>query len=234
MRRVQTRVLVLAATLTFASAAVAQGPERTLSVVGEGEAVADVDTAIFQAGTVTQGADAAEALEANSAAMAKVLDALEDHAVPAKDVQTTNLDLRPEFRRDGEARSAPQISGFRASNEVVVRVREPARLGALIDALVAAGANSISAIRFDAENPRSALDAARRNAIADARHRAELYAAAAGVRLGGVLSISEQEAYLPRPQAFGRAMAAEAAMAVPVAPGEHRVQVRVNVVYALE
>ena len=77
---------------------------------------------------------------------------------------------------------------FQANNTVTVRVREIARLGEMIDALAGAGANRLYGIGFEVSEPRAALDAARREAVADARAKAELYAEAAGVTLGPVMT----------------------------------------------
>ena len=80
---------------------------------------------------------------------------------------------------------------YQADNTVTVRVREIAQLGGTIDALAGAGANRLYGIGFEVSEPRAALDAARREAVADARAKAELFAEAAGVTLGPVISIRE-------------------------------------------
>ena len=78
------------------------------------------------------------------------------------------------------------------------------------------------------------MNQARKNAVDDARGRAELYAQATGTKVGRILSISEQTVHVPRPQFQARAMAMEAASSVPVATGEQEISATINVVYALE
>jgi uncharacterized protein YggE len=113
-------------------------------------------------------------------------------------------------------------------------VRDLADLGMVLDSLVRAGSNQVSGISFGIDDPTGVLNQARTRAIADARSRAELYARAAGVRLGKVLSMSEQPVELPRPRHFGRSLAQEDASSVPVATGEQEFRVRIHMVFALE
>jgi uncharacterized protein YggE len=121
------------------------------------------------------------------------------------------------------------------TNQVRVRVRNLADLGQVLDALIQVGSNQVSGIRFGIDDATGVLNQARNRAIADARSRAELYAQAAGVRVGKVLTISEQPIQMPRPQFMANAFAAEArAASVPVATGEQELQASVDVVFALE
>ena len=100
----------------------------------------------------------------------------------------------------------------------------------MIDALAEAGANRLQGVSFDVAEPRPHLDAARERAVADARARAELYAGAAGVTLGPVVSIRET-VEMPGPIMM-RAEAADAA--VPIAAGTVTLSAQVEVVYAIE
>ena len=87
-----------------------------------------------------------------------------------------------------------QITGYRASNRVTVRIRDIAKVASTIDALVAAGANEIGGINFMVSQESKVLDEARVRALEDARRKAEIYAKAANVRLGTPVSISEDGA----------------------------------------
>ena len=109
-------------------------------------------------------------------------------------------------------------------------MREVKRLGEVLDQAIALGANQINSIGFDIANAETLKDEARKQAMANAKRRAELYATAAGVQLGHVLRISESvmEA-IGRPMA-GRAMAASS---VPIEAGTRTLTVEVHVTYAL-
>ena len=129
--------------------------------------------------------------------------------------------------------TTPRIIGYRVANRIAVKVRALDRLGAMLDAVVAAGADRLDGVRFSIAEPERFADAARREAMADARRKAEIYATAAGVRVGRVLDIAEHGVRLPPPI---RLQAAEMSVraAVPIAPGEQRVSVTVTVVYEIE
>jgi uncharacterized protein YggE len=99
----------------------------------------------------------------------------------------------------------------------------------VLDRAIAAGANEMSGIEFVVSEQSKLLDQARDDAIADARRKAELYAKAAGAKLGGVVSISEEGPAPPQP----RPMQAVRAGAVPVAPGEQTLRATVSVSYEL-
>ena len=111
-----------------------------------------------------------------------------------------------------------------------MRVRKLADLGRLLDTLVSQGANSLGGIAFSIADPAPLLKEARTKAIADAKQKAQVFAAAAGVKLGRVLFIRDTAAGVPRPVA-ARAMAGAS---VPIAPGEQELEASVSVTYALE
>lgn len=223
-------VALLAAVLVGAGEAIAddRAPGAVLTVTGSGSATARPDTAHVQAGVVTQATTAAQAIRANSEAMSRVLRRLAAAGIADTDVRTTGLVVMP-LRRDAR-NQRPEIVGYEVANRVVVRVRALDRLGALVDQIVAEGANALDSIGFSLGDPRPVLDAARERAVADARHRADLYARALGVRLGRAVTVVEAGPAEPiRPRA-----AMTAAAAVPIAPGEEEYTVTVTVTYALE
>ena len=183
---------VLAAGLALAGPVAAQEVPRQITVMGSSQVDAVPDRATITAGVETQAPTAAGALEANSKAMAEVFAALEAAKVEKRDMQTSQLNLNPVYEpfREG-AEAPPQVVAYQASNMVTVVVRDLASLGELIDALAGAGANRLYGIGFEVSEPRPSVDAARREAVADARAKAELYAEAAGVTLGPVVTIRE-------------------------------------------
>src|SRR5690606_23253166 len=125
-----------------------------------------------------------------------------------------------------------QITGFMASNNVTVRVRDVASTGAVLDAVVTDGANTLNGLTCGLQGPGPQTDEARRRAVADARPRAERFAGAAGVKLGRVLSINEQGGYVPpMPMAMNEGFAKSAD--VPVEAGALGVRASVMVVYEI-
>jgi uncharacterized protein YggE len=204
-------------------------PQRRLFATGEARVEATPDRASFTAGVQTEALKADEAFSTTAEAMRAVFAALEAQGVAPEDMQTSQLSVDPMWDEPAEGRQ-PRVRGYTASNLVTVRVRDVTRLGALIDAVGAAGANRVYGISFDVVEPRAQMDDARRRAVEDARARAELLAAAAGVNLGRVMSIREGGGVGPMPM-----MARAEAMAdMPVAAGTVGLEASVEIVYEIE
>ena len=201
-----------------------------LSVTGEGMARIAPDMATVQLGVTTQGDSAKAAMDQNSDQQAAVVKALTDAGIDEAQIQTSGLNLNPLMKYDEDR--APTVTGYQASNMVSVRVTDLARLGEVLDAIVSAGANEINGIEFSREDGADALDDARKQAVADARRKAEVLAEAAGLTLGPVLSIRDSQSSGGRPRPM---MRMEAAMAdsVPVQAGEMEMSSRVDIDYAL-
>jgi uncharacterized protein YggE len=148
--------------------------------------------------------------------------------VRAEDVQTSQISVDPLW--DDGGNQVPRVRGYAATNLVTIKVRDLARLGAVIDSVGAAGANRIVGVGFELADSRARLDEARKLAVEDARAKATLLAEAAGVTLGPALSIREPGAEVPGPL-MARA---EMAMDMPIAPGVVVLGARVEIVYAIE
>lgn len=230
----KTKFLAISAALALALAAVAPATaaERTITVSGEGEATAAPDMATVRVGVAVRADTARGAVDGMSQAMQKVLDAVAAAAIPAKDVQTEGLNLGSVYRPEPQDGSAPPPPQFEARSSVAVRTGDLKGLGALLDGLVSAGANELQGVSFGLSDPAAARDEARRAAVADALARAKLYAEAAGVTLGQVVSLSENG---PAPEPMMRMSAAPAAAdkSVPIAGGEMSVAAQVTLVLSI-
>lgn len=204
--------------------------DRLITVSASGYAYAEPDQARLSAG-VTAEADSAEAaLSANTELMRKVVDGLKEAGIDAKDIQTSNFNVEPRYTnpRDG---TSPAINGYRVSNQVGILVRDLKSLGGLLDKLVSLGANQVYGLAFEVSKQETLKDEARKDAIANARRRAELLAAAAGSKVDEVMTISEESSYGgPRPMAM-RAAKAEAA---PIESGTETLEARVTVTWKLK
>ena len=202
-----------------------------ITVTGTGTVEATPDIATLSIGVTTQGETAAAALSANSAQLDAVMARLTAAGIEARDMQTSNLSLNPNWTgNDSASTTGPTIAGYVASNMLMIRVRQIDGLGAVLDAAVADGANTLNGLSFGLADPAPAMDEARKEAVADARARAELLATAAGVKLGRVISISEGSGP-SYPMPMFRADAA--AMAVPVAGGELGLSASVTIFYEI-
>ncbi|MEI4486706.1 SIMPL domain-containing protein [Frigidibacter sp. MR17.14] len=219
---------ISAALLALALAGPALAEEH-ITVTGEGSVAARPDMATITLGVVSEGATAAEAMAANSDAVAKVMAALSGAGIAEADLQTSSLNVNPvyEDRTPQVPDDAPTLRAFQAQNMLTVRVRALDSLGAVLDGAVSAGSNQIYGLGFGLAETQPKLDEARRAAVADARRKAELYAEAAGVKITGVESIAEDGGYA-RPMEMRTASFAKD---VPVAEGELDMTARVTVVF---
>ena len=203
---------------------------RTISITGHGEARGRPDIAVIQAGVTTNAPTAAAALSANTTRMNAVFAALKKLGVPDRNIQTSGFSVFPQYT-NGDNNAARRLTGYQVSNSVSVRLEDVDRTGPALDALVAAGANQMNGISFDIAKPEPLLDQARTEAVNDARHRAGVYAKAAGVSLGSIQSISESGGGAPPPRPMYRmAVMADAA---PVAPGEQSLSADVTMVWEI-
>src|SRR4051812_7155468 len=235
MKRFSPLAAALASLALAASPAAAQNPPAAISVSGEASVAVAPDLAQIDGGVTSEAKTAREASDVNNAAMGKVLLALKSAGIEEKDYQTSRLSLQPQYAQATQGRTvSPQITGYRASNRVTIKVRDVAKVANVIDTLVGAGANEVGGIYFIVSQPSKVLDEARAKAVADARRKAEIYAKAAGVTLGEPLSITEEGA--APPAVFRSKMAAPMAgnAPTPVAPGEELLSITVNVTWAIK
>lgn len=220
--------LVAGALLTAPALADSNFPP-SISVSGEATISVPPDQAEIEAGTTTDAKTAREAADANNVTMNKLLSALKAANIDPKDVQTSRLSLQPQYAPN---HNPPTVTGYRASNQVSVRLHDITKIASTIDALVSAGATDIGGINFTVSNASKLLDDARIQALADAHRKAEIYAKAAGVTLGTPLSISE-DGIAPIP-IFRAKMAAAPMAATPVAPGQETLSVTVHASWAIK
>jgi uncharacterized protein YggE len=204
-----------------------------LDIVAEGEVSRTPDIATISAGVVTQAGTAGKAMADNAARMAAAVAALRKAGVADRDIQTSSISLNPQYRYADN--QPPVLTGYQASNQVSIRFRDVRRAGAILDTLVAQGANQINGPSLSVDKPEAALDEARTAAIAKARTRADLYARAAGLSVKRILSISEgNEATPPRPMPIMAMARSKEAADTSIEAGEQRLSVSVSVSFELQ
>ncbi len=234
--RMRSAALIGLAAAGLAAAANAQTvpTPTTLTVVAEGRATRAPDIAEVSGGVVTAAPTAAAAMAENATRMNAVVAAIRKAGVADRDIQTTGLNLQPQYRYENN--QPPVLTGYQATNTVSLRIRKIADSGKLLDTLVSVGANQINGPNFRVEDSESALDEARTQAVATARKRAELYARASGLRVKRIASIAENGGYEPVPRPMAMMVRAEKmdAAPTPVVPGEVALTVNVTMTFELE
>ena len=223
----KTYILFAALIVAALASLPARADDKLVTVTGEATVAIAPDMATIRVGVTSQGKSAREASETNGKQMTGVLAALKGAGIADRDVQTSSLSLQPQY--DPNKSGAARLLGFQATNQVTVKIRAIDTLPDVLDRAIGAGANEMSGIEFVVSEQSKLLDQARTEAIADARRKAELYAKAAGAKVGSVVAITE-EGSAPPP----RLMQAMRAGAAPVAPGEQTLRAVVTVSYELK
>ena len=231
---------LLAATAA-APAAMAQTPPpaadtmfraTTLNLAAYGESRVEPDMATISLGVMTSGRTAQAAMQANALKMTQVVDALRRAGIAQKDIQTSNLNLNPQYAY--EQNQPPRLTGYQASNQVTVTVHDLSRLGQAVDATVNAGANQVNGISFGLDDPTTAENAAREAAVKALQSKAELYARATGHRIVRLVTLSEGAASYPTPPPMPMAEFAAARLQkadTPISGGELKVRIDITGLY---
>lgn len=243
MRKHRLRPLLLGLTLLAGATVMnanAQSPQSPpissdgtlLSVSARAEASRVPDVATISAGVVTQAVDGKAAMRQNAEQMTRVLAAVKKAGIADKDVQTSGINLSPQYRY--AENQAPAITGYQASNTVNVKVRDIPRLGEVLDALAAQGSNQINGPSFEIDKPEPVYDEARLDALKQAQARAETYAKALGFRVRRIVTINEGGSgdFNPRPM-MTMAKSMDQMESTPVQPGETTLSVNLDVVFEL-
>ncbi|MBY5782237.1 SIMPL domain-containing protein [Rhizobium leguminosarum] len=212
--------------------------EPVISVTGDGESSVAPDMAVVNLAVVKQAKTAREALDENNKAMNDVLAALKSGGIAERDLQTSGFSIQPQYNYpqpvDGQQQQ-PQLIGYQTINSVTVRLRDLAKLGAVIDQSVSLGINQGGEIQFTNDKPDAAIEEARKAAVADAVKRAKTLSEAAGVKLGRILEINENvPRAMPQPVYRATMMKEASDAAVPVQGGENNYNVSVTVTFAIE
>ena len=204
---------------------------NTVTASGAGTTQAAPDTAEMSFGVTTMSPNAKSALDDASKSAEQIASALKKQGIADEDIQTRDVSVYPQtVDQDGKQ----VITGYQASLNVQVKVRDIAKLGEVISAANAAGANTISGPTFSIGDPAPARAKAIEEAVADARKSAEAMAKAAGKSVGEVLSMSSSDAGLVAGPMYSTSDMAGAARDVPIEPGQLDITASVVVVFELK
>src|SRR5438093_5326950 len=204
------------------SAPAADTPSGGITVFGTGSANVTPDRASFGFGTVSQAATANAALAASSQAVARVIAALKKAGVAQADIQTSEVSLSPRTNDTGDG-----IVGYTASNTVTATIRKIGDAGDIVDAAVGAGANQVSGPNLLASDQAAVYRNALKEAVANARAKAETLATASSSTLGKITAIVEGGGAVPMPIAVGARDSS-----VPIEPGTQKIEATVSVTFA--
>jgi uncharacterized protein len=216
---------------TTTAAGAATTAANTVTASGTGTTQAAPDTAEMSFGVTTTSPNAKSALDDASKVAEQIASAVKKQGITAEDIQTRDISVYPQtVDKNGKQ----VITGYQASLNVEVEVRDISRLGGIISAANAAGANTISGPTFTIADPAPVRAKAIAEAVADARKSAEAMATAAGKSVGAVLSMSSNDVGAVPGPVYRASDAAGAAKDVPVEPGQLDITANVVVVFELK
>ncbi len=221
--------LALAPALAAAQQSASPAPAPSVIVVGaRGEVRVTPDRALLSFGTETRRATAAAAAQENARIQRAVIDTARALGVAADDIATSEYGVYPDQQYDNTTRQT-RIVGYVVRNTVRVRVSRLDRVGPLIDAVLAKGANGVNGLEMSASNTDDARRAALAEAMERARRDADAMARAAGGTVVGLLEASTQEQEMPVAYAgpMVKAMVAADGGPTPVQGGTQTVIARV-------
>jgi uncharacterized protein len=230
MRRLLTLAFAATALVAVAAFAGVGRPEAargdvavpdTVTTTGHGVVAVVPDEASVTAGVHTQAASASDALSQNARLMNSVVAALK--AAGGSNLQTQQVSLYPQTNDQN------QVTAYVADNSISAKTKI-AGAGALIDAAVAAGANTVSGPSLDVSDRDARYRDALGKAVEDARAKAEALGKAGGFGVGQVSTVTEQAASAPVP-VFQAAVAKSDA--TPVEPGTQDVTADVTITFRI-
>lgn len=235
--------LILAVTLltivsptALAQETVDQIPLITAS--GTSELRMSPDLAVVRLGVETEAVTAARAREQNAARVTAAIQVLKALQIPEAAITTTTFQLEA-VRRWDEPRTSPglpPIVGYRVSNIVSVRTPQLDLVPRIIDDSIAAGANRVDGVSFTLEDDSPHKQSALRQAVAEARAKAQTMAQEIGVKLVRVHRLQESGVgIVPPPIVFAaREGGVSDTTPTPVLPGEVTVRASVTLAYVIQ
>lgn len=217
-------------------------PNKTFSVDGEAKMETATDIATFTASVVTEGGkNVADIQKQNVDKMNTINAFLQEKGVEKKDLQTSQYSLTPRytyFPCDGRSICPPAvISGYTLTQTLSVKVRNLDTIGDILSGIVEKGANNVSGISFTVDDDTDAKQAARTEAIAKAKLKAEQIAKAGNFRLGKLVSLYEDSGVTPdAPTGYGGlggAVSDMKAVAPVIEPGTQQGAVHMSLTYEI-
>lgn len=234
MRLHHPLVIVSAVLLLGPQVQAQQVPQADVIVTsGEGIIQAAPDRAWITVSAETRGSNPREAQRRNAEAMRPVQEALRDARIPADAIRTAAYDLQQDIEFVNNKRV---VRGYVARNAIEIRVDDVTRLGELLELAVGQGATNVGGLRFDLKDQAKLERDALRQAVADARTKAEAAAAGAGRTFDRVLRVEETGTTPQRPMPMFRGAAAQMATAdaPPISAGLIEIRAQATVTSALK
>jgi uncharacterized protein len=217
---------------------------NTLSLIGTATTAVKPDKVTVSLGVETTNKTADAALAANSKIMNQVIDALKAAGVKDNETSTSSFSISPNYNYSQQPSStASRITGFTVSNSIQIQstiIND--NTSKWIDTAIAAGANTVDRIDFALSDKK--LEETKANlikqAMQDAKAKADTVASAAGMKVVGIRSINLNELAIqpppiPSPIALAKqSLAATEARPTPIISGQEEVTTNIAVIFLIQ
>ena len=210
-------------------------PAKTITVSAEGKITVSPDIAKISFAVISEGADPITISQENIKKMNAAIDYIKSKGIEEKDIKTTQYSLSPKYEYDEKTKKT-FISGYTLTQNVLIKVRDLAKVAEVVAGLPELGINRIDSISFEIDEPEKYLSEARNQAFEKAKKKAEEMALKNNVKLGEVIDFSE---WVPiRPYENLRTLemggAATPAALPQIQPGSEEITVQVSVTYEIK
>jgi uncharacterized protein YggE len=206
-------------------------------VTGQGEVSVEPDIAVIRLGIESEDKSVATARDRAAAAMNDIIDTLSSNGIADKDIQTQYFNIRQVSTWDRETEKEI-VTGYRVTNTVTVTIRDMEKVETVIDAVADAGGDltRINGVNFSIDNPDEYYEQVIKEAMTDAKNKAEQLAKLAGVDLGNATYISENSYYAPVAKSEVPRIAYDEATgySTSISPGELDISLSIQVAYSIE
>lgn len=203
-----------------------------VTVNGQGSVAKVPDILKFTIAVEERGADSKKLSESVNRKSKQIIDVLHDHDVAKKDIQSMAVSLYPWYEREPERQTNVQ-KGFVYSRNINVKLRDFAHYPNILSDLFALNVSRIDGLRYEVEDQQSAYLAALKEAMLDAKRRADQLASGMNIKIGEISTIEESSAYSPTPQHSTRSMAALSDSSQYL-PGQNEINASVVVSFHIE
>lgn len=208
--------------------------ETKIAVSGNGSTLISADTAVVTLGIRARNAEVLAAQEKANSVIAAIREALKAAGVPEEDINTNYINIYVMYDYLSEQE---QVTAYEASSTLSIRVRDMKSVGTVIDTAFSAGANTLDGISFSASDQTEAKAESLRMAVADARARAEVMAEAAGLKITGMETISDEGVFSYNSDTrnvFASAKTEDSAAGTVVQAAKIEVSAQVSIVFTAE
>lgn len=165
--------------------------ERTITVQGLGKVTAKPDIAVTTMGMISNAATVAEAQQKNTDTMNKLIEKLKALGIDAKDIQTTNYNIYPQYNYTEE--KGQELKGYEVNQSVTVKIRDLAKANQVLALAGEVGANSVGGLQFTIDDDDVYKAEARKLALEEVAEKSKALINMLGVKVIGIVAYSEYE-----------------------------------------